>query len=193
MLNKIKQNKIIKNILITELGYLFLFLLFFFDQLFKVAVVLWPCLDTASAKCKNHSWSTKRGYGPPRPPGPPWSTLIHILGKIFKSVDQSGSEWTMTPLGGPGAFRTTLDHALTFPWCCLGYFSLCSFRYPHFRLIITICIKMEFSLKTLSHKLSRHSVQFKIWNPNYFWLRILACDIRILVATTIQATAEDRV
>ena len=71
MLNKIKQNKIIKNILITELGYLFLFLLFFFDQLFKVAVVLWPCLDTASAKCKNHSWSTKRGYGPPRPPGPP--------------------------------------------------------------------------------------------------------------------------
>ena len=24
----------------------------------------------ASAKCKNHSWSTKGGYGPPGPPGP---------------------------------------------------------------------------------------------------------------------------
>jgi len=24
-----------------------------------------------SAKCKNHSWSTKGGYGPPGPPGPP--------------------------------------------------------------------------------------------------------------------------
>jgi len=52
-----------------------------------------------SAKCKNHSWSTKGGYGPPGPPGPPGSTLIHILGKISKSVDQSGSEWTRWTTG----------------------------------------------------------------------------------------------
>jgi len=75
-----------------------------------------------SAKCKNHSWSTKGGYGPPGLPGPPWSTLIHIFGKISKSVDQSRSEWTRlttgttTPLGVPGAFKTTLDHAPTFSW-----------------------------------------------------------------------------
>ena len=82
----------------------------------------WP----SSAKCKNQSWSTKGGYGPPGPPGPPWSTLVHIFVKIWKSVDQNGSEWirwttgTPTPLGGPGAFRTTLDHAPTFSWCSPG-------------------------------------------------------------------------
>jgi len=26
---------------------------------------------STSAKCKNHSWSTKGGHGPPGPPGPP--------------------------------------------------------------------------------------------------------------------------
>jgi len=73
-----------------------------------------------SPKCQNQSWSTKGGYGPPGPPGPPCSTLVHIFGKISKSVDQNGSEWTRwtigttTPLGGPAAFRTTLDHAPTF-------------------------------------------------------------------------------
>jgi len=77
--------------------------------------------STSSAKCKNQSWSTKGGYGPPGPPGPPWSTLVHIFGKISQSVDQNGSEWTRwttgstTPLGGPGALRTTLDLAPTFP------------------------------------------------------------------------------
>jgi len=28
-------------------------------------------VKTASGKCKNHSWSTKGGHGPPGPPGPP--------------------------------------------------------------------------------------------------------------------------
>ena len=35
---------------------------------------------STSAKCKNHSWSPKGGYGPPGPPGPPCSTLVQILG-----------------------------------------------------------------------------------------------------------------
>jgi len=54
-------------------------------------------------------------------PGPPRSTLVHFFGKFSKFGDLNGSEWTRwptgttTPLGEPGAFRTTLDHAPTFP------------------------------------------------------------------------------
>jgi len=76
----------------------------------------------SSAKSKNQSWSTRGGSGPPGPPGPPWSTLVHIFGKISKSMDQNGLEltrWTTgttTPLGGPGAFRTTVNHVPTFSW-----------------------------------------------------------------------------
>ena len=93
---------------------------------------------STSAKCKNHSWSTKGGYGPPGPPGPPWSTLIHIFGGISTSVDQSWSEWTRwttgttTPLGGLGAFRTTFDHAPTFPW----YNTCFRFTFQRISLII---------------------------------------------------------
>ena len=80
-----------------------------------------------------HQQNVKTTPGPPRGvmvplvllvhPDPPWSTLIHISGKISQSVDQSGLEWTRwttgttTPLGGPGAFRTTLNHPPTFSWC----------------------------------------------------------------------------
>jgi len=75
-----------------------------------------------SAKWKNQSLSTKGGYDRPGPPGPPWSTLVHIFSKISKSVDHNGLEWirwtteTTTPLGGPGAFRTILHPVPTFSW-----------------------------------------------------------------------------
>jgi len=73
-----------------------------------------------------HQQNVKTTPGPPRGvivplvllihPDPPWSTFSV---KFEKSVDQSRAEWTRwttgttTPLGGPGAFRTTLDHAPT--------------------------------------------------------------------------------
>jgi len=52
-------------------------------------------LCPASAKCKTHSLSTKGDYGSPDPPGPPRSTLVHILVKFIKL-------WIITDRSGPG-------------------------------------------------------------------------------------------
>ena len=44
-------------------------------KLVLVLVLDWPRVfirgGSLSAKCRNQSWSTMGGYGPPGPPGPP--------------------------------------------------------------------------------------------------------------------------
>jgi len=65
-------------------------------------------------KGEEHQQNVKTSPGPPRGvmvplvllvhPDPPWSTFLAKFPKVWIRMDQSG----------PGAFRTTLDHAPTF-------------------------------------------------------------------------------
>ncbi|KAG0125747.1 hypothetical protein HOY82DRAFT_571200 [Tuber indicum] len=52
------------------------------------------------------------------------------------------------------------------------------------RAKIAICIFIII-LILLSHKLSRHSVQFKIWNPNCIWLSVVIL-LNLTVTTSIK-------